>query len=170
MYLSVRDHIFGTTCPLFTKFFMHVTYGSGSVLLWRRKWHVMYFWFYGWRHLLISQGCSTSPPSLSAVHMHLWLGYKLCAVILVTGQRTHGTTFRALKVTSQVATPGAESAVRDCLVPCACVAFHRLQSLSVTCMNFLERTYWLDWKLFKAGLKWLFLSKHTCIERFWKTS
>ena len=29
---------------------------------------------------------------------------------------THGTTYRALKVTSQVATPGAESAVYDCLV------------------------------------------------------
>jgi len=44
----------------------------------------------------------------------LKLGYKLCAVIPVTtGQRTHGTTFRALKVTSQVATPGAESAVYD---------------------------------------------------------
>jgi len=27
-------------------------------------------------------------------------GYKLRAVILVAGQRTHGTTFRALKVTS----------------------------------------------------------------------
>ena len=43
--------------------------------------------------------------------------YKLCAVILVAGQRTHGTTFWALKVTSQVmATPGAESAVYDCVV------------------------------------------------------
>jgi len=28
----------------------------------------------------------------------------------------HGTSFRALKVTSQVATPGAESAVYVCLV------------------------------------------------------
>ena len=28
----------------------------------------------------------------------------------------HRTTFRALKVTSRVATPGAESAVYDCLV------------------------------------------------------
>jgi len=28
----------------------------------------------------------------------------------------HGTTFRALTVTSQVETPGAESAVYDCLV------------------------------------------------------
>jgi len=44
------------------------------------------------------------------------LGYKLCAVIPVAGQQTHGTTFRALKVTSQVATLGAESAVYDCLV------------------------------------------------------
>ena len=34
----------------------------------------------------------------------------------VAGQRTHGTTFRALIVTSKVATPGAESAVYDCLV------------------------------------------------------
>ena len=30
----VRDHIFGTTRPIFTTFFMHVTYGSGSVLFW----------------------------------------------------------------------------------------------------------------------------------------
>jgi len=40
----------------------------------------------------------------------------MCAVIPVAGQRTHATTFRALKVTLQVATPGAESAVYDCLV------------------------------------------------------
>ena len=45
-----------------------------------------------------------------------WACYKLCAVIPAAGQRTHGTTFRALKVTSQVATAGAESAVYDCLV------------------------------------------------------
>jgi len=35
--LSVRDHIFGTTRPILTKFFMHVTYGRGSVQLWRRS-------------------------------------------------------------------------------------------------------------------------------------
>jgi len=34
--LSVRDHIFGTTCPIFTKFFHDVAYVRGSVLLWRR--------------------------------------------------------------------------------------------------------------------------------------
>jgi len=46
----------------------------------------------------------------------LGLGYKICAIIPIACQRTHGTTLRALKVTSQVATPGAESAVYDCLV------------------------------------------------------
>ena len=35
--LSVHDHIFGTTLPIFTKFFVHVTYGRGSVLFWRRS-------------------------------------------------------------------------------------------------------------------------------------
>ena len=35
--LSVRDHIFGTTRPIFTKCFVRVTYGRGSVLLWRRS-------------------------------------------------------------------------------------------------------------------------------------
>jgi len=35
--LTVHDHIFGTTHPIFTKLFDHVTYGRGSVLLWRRS-------------------------------------------------------------------------------------------------------------------------------------
>ena len=35
--LSVRDHIFGTTRPIFTKFLVHVTYGRASVLLWLRS-------------------------------------------------------------------------------------------------------------------------------------
>ena len=35
--LSLRDHIFGTIRPIFTKFFVPVTYGRGSVLLWRRS-------------------------------------------------------------------------------------------------------------------------------------
>ena len=35
--LPVRDHIFGTTRPIFTNFFVHVTYGRGSVLIWRRS-------------------------------------------------------------------------------------------------------------------------------------
>ena len=62
----------------------------------------------------------------------LGLGYKLCTVIPFASQLSYGTTFRALKVTSQVAIRGgAESAVYDCLVSpssdlrlhilCACV-------------------------------------------------
>jgi len=50
-------------------------------------------------YLLISQGCSTSPPSWSAVHTRpwaWWLYYRPCAVLPVAGQRTHETTFRAL--------------------------------------------------------------------------
>ena len=39
--------------------------------------------------------------------------------IPVASQRMHGNSFRALKVTFQVTTPGAESAVHDCLVWCA---------------------------------------------------
>jgi len=35
--LSVYDHIFGTSRPIFTKFFMLVSYAGGSVLLWRRS-------------------------------------------------------------------------------------------------------------------------------------
>jgi len=35
--LSVRDHISGTTRPIFTKCVGHVTYGRGSILLWRRS-------------------------------------------------------------------------------------------------------------------------------------
>jgi len=53
------------------------------------------------------------------VHTSLWLGYKLFAVIPVADQRTHETTFRALKITSLVATTGAESAGYDCLVSLA---------------------------------------------------
>jgi len=34
---SVRDHISTTTRPNFTKFFVHVSYRRGSVLLWRRS-------------------------------------------------------------------------------------------------------------------------------------
>jgi len=34
--MFVCDHIFGTTLPIFTKFFVHVSYGRGSIL-WRHS-------------------------------------------------------------------------------------------------------------------------------------
>jgi len=46
-----------------------------------------------------------------SAHATLGLAINWCTVIPVAGQRTHGTTFRAVKLTSQVATLGAESAV-----------------------------------------------------------
>ena len=55
-------------------------------------------------------------PAEAQCTRSLRLGYKLRVVIPVAGQRTHGTTFRALKVTYQVATQGAVRAVYDCLV------------------------------------------------------
>jgi len=34
---SVRDHIFGTAPPIFSNFFVHITYDCDSVRLWRRS-------------------------------------------------------------------------------------------------------------------------------------
>jgi len=44
----------------------------------------------------------------------------------------HDTTFRVIKVTSQVATPGVESAVYDCLVHImqSCAVYLDLSSMS----------------------------------------
>ena len=56
----VHDHIFGTARPVFTKIFVHVTCGRGSVLLWRRS-DVLYT--PGFMDDIISQGYSKSPPS-----------------------------------------------------------------------------------------------------------
>jgi len=62
--LSVRDHIFGTTRPIFSKFFVLVIYGRGSVLLWRRSDMLCTSGFMDdVIILLISQGCLTSPLS-----------------------------------------------------------------------------------------------------------
>jgi len=63
-------------------------------------------------------------------------GYKLWAVIPVAGQRTHETTFRALKVTCHVATPGAKSAVYNCLaITCrSCTTRLSPQSAQLTCL------------------------------------
>jgi len=52
--------ISSSTCPIFTKFFMHVTYRRGSVLLW---WHSDMLSTSVFMDNVISQGCSTSSPS-----------------------------------------------------------------------------------------------------------
>ena len=81
---------------------MRVTYGRGSVLRWWRS------------KMLCTSGFMDGvifahKPSLLDVTAQLkclGLGYKMCAVIPLAGQRTHGTTFWALKLTSQVETRG----------------------------------------------------------------
>jgi len=50
MYVYLRLHNSKTTRPNFTEIVMHVAHGRGSILLWRRC-HVMYFRFWGWRHV-----------------------------------------------------------------------------------------------------------------------
>jgi len=91
--------------------------------------------------LIVSHGCSTSPPAEAQRTRSLGLGNKLCAVIPFAGQRTHGTTFPSLKVTSQVATPGAESAVYNCLVIGSFVHFNRRRS-SPLLVYIQKETFW----------------------------
>ena len=52
-------------------FFVHVTYGHGSVLLWRRSdtLHTSSLWK---MYFDTSQGCSTWPPTWGAAHMQPW--------------------------------------------------------------------------------------------------
>ena len=52
--------------------FLHVTYGRDSILLWRRSDTLCTSGLWMTSYLLISQGCSTSPPSWSAVHTQPW--------------------------------------------------------------------------------------------------
>jgi len=66
----VRDHIFGTTRPIFTNFFVHVTHGRGSVLLWRRS-DGAYFWFYGWRHICTQAEATQRRRQAEAVRARL---------------------------------------------------------------------------------------------------
>jgi len=88
-------HIFGTVCPILTKLFHMLPMTS---------------------YLLINQGARGHHPAEAHCTCSLGLGYKLCAVITVAGQRTHGSTFRTVRVTSQLATTGTESTVCDFLV------------------------------------------------------
>ena len=117
-YLSVRDHIFGTTRPIVTNFFVHVNYGRGSIPVWRRSDKLCTSGF-------MDDVTSAQKPRLSARRRRpaeaqytrsLGLGYKLmCGVIPVAGQRAHGTTFRALKLTTYIHTYSFNSPLNCCI-------------------------------------------------------
>ena len=75
--------------PIFTKFFVHVTYGRGSVVLWRRNDTLRISGFWGWRHRLIV--CSTSPPGWGS-QAHMYAVFSLARRNTRCRQRTLGTT------------------------------------------------------------------------------
>jgi len=87
--LSVRDHIFRTTRPIFNNFLcmlpMAVIRSCSGGVCYPVLWMISY--------LLLSQGCWTSRLAEAQCTCSLGLGYKLYAIILVAGQRTHRTTF-----------------------------------------------------------------------------
>ena len=110
--LSVRDHIFGTTRAIFAKFLcmspMTVARSPSDVVI---RYALPVLWMTS--YLLISQGCSTLLNRSANAALGLAIN-NAQSVIPVAAPRTHGTTFMAHKVTTQVETPGAESAVYDC--------------------------------------------------------
>ena len=116
VFFCPRSYLRNYTSDLH-QIFVHVTYGCGLVLLWRRSDTLCTSGF-------MDDVIFAHKPSLLDVaaqlkrSAHAASGLAICAVIPVAGHRTHGTTFRSRKVTSQVATPGAESVVYDCVVVC----------------------------------------------------
>jgi len=114
VFVFSRSYLRNYTSDLH-QLFVHVTCSRGSVLLWRLSDMVCTFDFiddvvFAHKPMLLDVAAMQLKRSA-----HAALGLA-CAVIPVACQRTHRTTFRALKVTVQVATRGAKSAVYDCLV------------------------------------------------------
>jgi len=92
-----------STCPIFTYFFVHVTYGRGSVFLW---WHSEILHISGFvydvvfAHRLI--GCSTLPPGWGS-EAHMYAALSLACRIPVAGSRCSGLL---LAVRAYLATVG----------------------------------------------------------------
>ena len=104
--LCVCDHIFGTTLQSSPKFLCMLPmavapFSFGGIVIRYVRWHPICSY---------AKVAQRRCPAEAQCTCSLGLGYKLCTVIPVAGQRTHGT-FWVLKVTSQVATPVADSAV-----------------------------------------------------------
>ena len=87
--------------------FMHVTYGRSSVLLWWRSNALGTSGFMDYVVFGQTKVARRRSPAEAQCTRSLGLGCKLCAVIPVADQPTHGTTFRALEATLQVAAPAA---------------------------------------------------------------
>ena len=71
-------------------------------------------------------------------------GYKLRTVIPVAAQRTLGSTFPTLKVTSQVATSGAESALCPMVIPSPTLPeAHKMNTWQRNTVNFVLLAMWM---------------------------
>ena len=128
--LSVRDHIFRTTLSIFTKFFVHVSYGRGSVL-WRHSDTLRIAGFMDdiiFAHKLMLLDVAARLRQRGS-HRQRMLGTTSCSQatqwacwVFMTSclHSVHAyiarRKWRVLKVPPQVTAPGAESAVYDCLV------------------------------------------------------
>ena len=122
-------------------------------------------------YLLISQGCSTSPPSWRrSAHAALGLAIN-CAVIPVEGQRKHGTTFRA---------PGGNTGSRVCgpWLPCFGALQRRLVTrTSATSLNSAFKDVNSQTQFATSAFVWLSTSlkteptdAHKTIIRRWLTA
>jgi len=101
LYAIISSELHVRSSPIFVR----VTYCRGSVLLGQRSDMLCTSGFMDdviFAYKLRLLGVAVEAQCTRSVG----LGYKLCAVIPFAGQRSLGTTFRALKVTTQVATRG----------------------------------------------------------------
>ena len=63
-WLSVREHISGTTCPIFTKLFVRVIYRRSSIFLWRRCDVLPVLWMTLCSHIIGHMGHVSSDEQL----------------------------------------------------------------------------------------------------------
>ena len=115
VFVCPRSYLRNYTSDLH-QIFVHVIYGRGSVVLLRRSDMLCTSGFmddvmFAHKPRLLDVAAQLKRSAHAALSLAI-----SCAVILVAGQRTHGTTFLPHEVSSQAAAAGAESAVYDCSV------------------------------------------------------
>jgi len=93
--LSVCDNIFDSRRLIFNNFFVHVTHGCGSVVLWQCSDTLCTSGFMDDVIFAHKPRLLDVAAQLKQCTHCLGLGYKLCAIIPIAGQWMLGTTFCA---------------------------------------------------------------------------
>jgi len=93
--LSVCDNIFDSRRLIFNNFFVHVTHGCGSVVLWQCSDSLCTSGFMDDVIFAHKPRLLDVAAQLKQCTHCLGLGYKLCAIIPIAGQWMLGTTFCA---------------------------------------------------------------------------